>query len=374
VEFKSAKSHRFHLLDALRGIAALLVALRHAPAQLLQMIPVYNSYLAVDFFFCLSGFVIAYSYEDRLGTRMNLRDFMAARVIRLYPLAALGTLIVLLFMAATGHITKFDSPAHLLILFVLSFLSLPNFSALQSGILYPFNSPAWSLFFEMLANLAYACLIRFRLAKTWVLGTISFLSLGLLILSLSWRSDFNGGTTRGTAYLGLARVGYSFFVGVCLFRLHRRGRWKPIQGSRALLASFAIVVIMIAALTVETTFTKSATFNLLATAGLFPLVIHIASKIDLGGWWVAPCAFLGDMSYPLYITHVPLLGPLASQKTAPLLSAHSTILPFATFFLFLFLACLAVWLAKHFDEPVRRFLTAKYNALNNRQPRPATVV
>jgi peptidoglycan/LPS O-acetylase OafA/YrhL len=130
---------------------------------------------------------------------------------------------------------------------------------------------------------------------------------------------------------------------------------------------------MIATFTVPTTFTKSAAFNLIATAALFPLVIHLSSKIEVAGRWIVPCVFLGDMSYPLYIIHVPILSPLFSKKIVPIASAHETILPFATIFLFLFLSCFAVWLAKHFDEPVRRMLIAKYNALNNRQTRPMGV-
>ena len=68
--------HRFHLLDALRGLAAMLVVTFHTPAQLKYFLNFPNSFLAVDFFFCLSGFVIAFSYEDRLKQSLSLRNFM----------------------------------------------------------------------------------------------------------------------------------------------------------------------------------------------------------------------------------------------------------------------------------------------------------
>jgi peptidoglycan/LPS O-acetylase OafA/YrhL len=85
--------HQFATLDGLRGVAAIAVTSLHFRFELGKfLLP--HSYLAVDFFFVLSGFVLAYAYEDRLSEGMKPIQFLRLRVIRLYPLYLIGTLIV----------------------------------------------------------------------------------------------------------------------------------------------------------------------------------------------------------------------------------------------------------------------------------------
>ena len=89
-------SRTFITLDGLRGVAALAVATRHAPFLWQAGHPtgfLYESYLSVDFFFVLSGFVLAYAYDERFRTGMSARQFMSARLIRLYPLYLFAFLI-----------------------------------------------------------------------------------------------------------------------------------------------------------------------------------------------------------------------------------------------------------------------------------------
>ena len=85
--------HRFHLLDGLRGIAAFMVVLYHMPRFMCTF--AHTAFLSVDFFFCLSGFVIGFSYEKRLLAGMRMKDFFAARIIRLYPTYLLAILLSL---------------------------------------------------------------------------------------------------------------------------------------------------------------------------------------------------------------------------------------------------------------------------------------
>jgi hypothetical protein len=99
----SARSHRFHLLDGLRGFAAILVVLYHMPPYLQRWFACPNAFLAVDFFFCLSGFIIAYSYEDRILRGMSFRDFCSSRLIRLYPLYFLGSLFGLISVCILAY-------------------------------------------------------------------------------------------------------------------------------------------------------------------------------------------------------------------------------------------------------------------------------
>ena len=85
---------RFTGLDGLRGLAALAVFGAHVPDPLLRdALP--GCDLAVDLFFALSGFVLAHAYFERLRKGMGVGTFFKRRVIRLYPLYALGTIISL---------------------------------------------------------------------------------------------------------------------------------------------------------------------------------------------------------------------------------------------------------------------------------------
>ena len=87
--------YKRQILDGLRGVASLVVVAfhlfeAHAASHADQIIN--HGYLAVDFFFVLSGFVIGYAYDDRWG-RMTYRDFFKRRLIRLHPMVVMGMLI-----------------------------------------------------------------------------------------------------------------------------------------------------------------------------------------------------------------------------------------------------------------------------------------
>ena len=153
----NARQHYFHLLDGLRGIAALIVMFRHT-GYFWGGWTIPQSYLAVDLFFVLSGVVVANAYEARLRAGLAPARFALLRLIRLYPLYLLGSLIGLVPVVAAllGLApSSLASPLPLVLLaaaLLLPLVSDPN--------LFPLNTPAWSLFFEMLANLAYAAMLR----------------------------------------------------------------------------------------------------------------------------------------------------------------------------------------------------------------------
>ena len=92
--FADTKPH-YDILDGLRGIAALTVVWFHifeafATSHLDQRIN--HGYLAVDFFFILSGFVIGYAYDDR-WKKMTVTEFLKRRLIRLHPMVVIGAVI-----------------------------------------------------------------------------------------------------------------------------------------------------------------------------------------------------------------------------------------------------------------------------------------
>src|ERR1700722_3197255 len=96
-----AKDHGFSALDGLRGVAAISIVVFHYSQNLgWELLP--NAYLAVDFFFMLSGFVIAHAYEARLRSGQTVAEFMQRRLIRLYPLYWLGTTLPIILIAVAA--------------------------------------------------------------------------------------------------------------------------------------------------------------------------------------------------------------------------------------------------------------------------------
>ena len=165
--FGDTKPH-YMILDGLRGVAAIMVVWFHifeayATSHLDQKIN--HGYLAVDFFFILSGFVIGYAYDDRWKT-MTVKDFIKRRVIRLHPMVVMGAVIGAVMFYFQGcpvwDVTKVTVAALLLATFVNALLipATPGTEIRGLGEMYPLNGPSWSLFFEYIGNILYALIIR----------------------------------------------------------------------------------------------------------------------------------------------------------------------------------------------------------------------
>ena len=167
VVMPNAKPH-FEILDGLRGVAAIMVVWFHifeayATSHLDQQIN--HGYLAVDFFFILSGFVIGYAYDDRWKT-MSTLQFLKRRVIRLQPMVVIGALIGGIMFYTQGCNVWDVSKVTILALFIATFLNAllipaPIGTEVRGlGEMYPLNGPSWSLFFEYIGNILYALFIR----------------------------------------------------------------------------------------------------------------------------------------------------------------------------------------------------------------------
>lgn len=158
--FADTKPH-YHILDGLRGVAALTVVWFHifeafATSHLDQQIN--HGYLAVDFFFILSGFVMGYAYDDRWKT-MKVKEFFWRRLIRLHPMVVMGTLIgaiMFYFQGCPAWDVSKISVAMLLVATVISALLIPATPGTEIrgvGEMFPLNGPSWSLFFEYIGTL-----------------------------------------------------------------------------------------------------------------------------------------------------------------------------------------------------------------------------
>ena len=206
------KAHRFALLDGLRGVAALVVLTFHLVQQHdLTALPFAG--LAVDFFYLLSGFVVAFAYEQRLQSgAMGLTSFALVRITRLYPLILLGTTvgIALALLATTfKHSVTYQQVA---LSGTLALLLLPSYVFPQWETAYPFNMASWSLTFELFVNAIYGAIVPNLTSRRLIVLT------ACSAIVLAWVAFMNhgiaGGNDQGNFAYGFGRVMFPFFAGV----------------------------------------------------------------------------------------------------------------------------------------------------------------
>jgi peptidoglycan/LPS O-acetylase OafA/YrhL len=348
----AGEAHRFLALDGLRGVAAFAVILDHVSSTTLRAwLP--GRYMAVDFFFVLSGFVLAHAYGARLASGMSPLEFMRVRLIRLYPLYLLGLalgLVVPIVASLRGWNEASPlSQIPVIALFGLFFLPAPPLYSWTGQHLYPFNGPAWSLFFELAANLVYGLVARFL---SWRVFAV-ILPVGAALTTFTvMRHDSVGGPGWLWPHLdaGLARVLYCFFAGVAIYRLRGVIKLPAMPAWTAVLALFAIFW-------VPAQGEWRPAYDAFAAIVLMPLVVAFASGAKVNGKVAQVCAVLGLLSYGVYALHVPLM--VLTEVTLATLHID---LPFGVLEVFLVavVAASAAALADHFyDGPVRRWLNKR---------------
>ncbi len=362
-----AKTH-YVILDGLRGVASLLVVVFHLFEAYADNDPqqqiINHGYLAVDFFFLLSGFVIAYAYDDRWGG-MGQWEFYKRRLVRLQPMVVLGSVIgaaLFVFQGWTIFPKVAGSSTWQVILVMLigcTMIPLPKSADIRGwNETYPLNGPAWSLFYEYCANMLYAAGLR-RLSNRGlgVLVALSAVAL-ILLLVMGKRGDLIGGWSLDADGLtmGVTRVMFPFFAGILLMRLGKRIRLPG--------AFWLCSLLLIAALSLPRFGgTERLWVNGLYEAGcvtlLFPLIVAIgAGEQRIDGPSVRVARFFGDLSYPLYITHYPLMyiyiGWVVDRKVPPAQGA------LAGLGVLILAVAVAYASLKLFDEPVRRWLASRF--------------
>ena len=299
----------FIALDGLRGVAALAVLLYHLRFWSFDGDLPAHAYLAVDFFFCLSGFVVTYAYELRLRSEMNFASFCLSRLIRLFPLIVLGAvcgMMVQCLGAVANHDLK--SISNILLSAPFAALSLPALPQISKE---PFllNGPSWSLFFEILANLGFAVLLyKLRSRLLCALAAASGLALSVAIFA-------NGSAAFGWTYptlgLGLLRVAFPFLVGCLICRLHQAQKLAWFSLSPAV-TSAALVGILF---TPKLPLGAGAYFDLLCLIAIFPAIIIASRKKVKSVWGAKLLSELGRVSFPLYILHAPMIAAFVMIAT-----------------------------------------------------------
>ncbi|MEO3405902.1 acyltransferase [Mucilaginibacter sp. CAU 1740] len=344
------KQH-FEILDGLRGIAALSVVTFHFMEMAISDYSknfIAHGFLAVDFFFCLSGFVIAYAYDDRLE-KMGIREFFKSRLIRLHPLVILGTvlgLITFLFDPFGGHPELYNAGG-LALLFLTSILMIPYPVVQERAFnLFNLNAPAWSLFWEYIANIIYA-LVLVRLNKRYLIMLFA-VSVVVICISDHHAGNLMGGWSGGTFWEGGARVFYSFLAGLIIYRFNLiiKNKLGFIGISALLFLSFVLP------------FNKwNWLSEPLVVILYFPLIVSLGAGAYLSETFKKICVFFGNISYPLYMTHYAVIWMFgnyyASHKPD---SLHLALIIIAALVV---LPAFAYLVMVIYDIPLRKYLNNK---------------
>ena len=363
--FADTKPH-YNILDGLRGVAAITVVCFHlfeafATSHLDQRIN--HGYLAVDFFFILSGFVVGYAYDDRWG-KMKTKDFIKRRIIRLHPMVVMGAIIGAIMFYTQGcdawDVSVVPIVA-LLIATVLNIFLIPATTGSEIrgvGEMFPLNGPSWSLFFEYIGNILYALFIRklptkalavlvfvvgCGLAAFAILGPLGDICVGFSLTG----TEFTGGSLR---------LLFSFSAGLLLSRI-----FKPanIKGAFWICGLSIVALLAVPRIGGADHLWMNGLYDTVCCVLFFPLLVYLgASGKSMDKYTTQVCKFLGDISYPLYIVHYPFIylyfawvknNDLTFEESLP--GAAGVVIGSIV---------LAYICLKFYDMPVRKYLTNRF--------------
>ncbi len=346
-EIIKPKQH-FEILDGLRGIAALAIVVFHfmeivyPPNENFMA----HGFLAVDFFFCLSGFVIAYAYHDRIG-KMTLKEFFKLRLIRLHPLVVFGSILgflTFIFDPFSNHFQNYETGK--LILIVVSSLLLIPFPAMPDRYfnLFGLSAPAWSLFWEYIANICYALFLH-KLSRRILFLLTVFAGAGICFISNRAGGSLMGGWSGETFWDGFGRISYSFLAGMLIYR----SKWII----KSKLGFIGLSTLILLALLMPFTGWNWLTEPIIVLL-YFPLLIVLGAGAKLSEGFRKLCIFFGKISYPLYMTHYAVMWIFAGYyaKYKPDASQLTFIIIIGTLLLLGF-AYLAM---TFYDTPIRKYL------------------
>lgn len=374
--FADSKPH-YALLDGLRGAAALMVVWYHvfegfAFAEGTAIGTFNHGHLGVDFFFMLSGFVISYAYDSRwqqgCKNRLTLGNFFKRRLIRLHPMLIMGTIIGLITFLLQGGVKWDGTETPLLwtmVAVVLTMLFIPaypgaGYEVRGNGEMFPLNGPSWSLFFEYIGNIIYALIIRRlgNMALAVLTAILGVLWAWFVITDVSGYDMIGIGWTLDSVnfFGGFLRMMFPFSLGMLMAR-----NFKPVK----IPGIFWISIVVLFALFSVPAFTKSGSisvngiYEFCCIMLVFPAIVWLAaSGSTTDNVSTKICKFLGDISYPLYIVHYPVMymfyAWLIDNKLYTLGETWPVVIMVIAINITLAYGCL-----KLYDEPVRRWLTKK---------------
>ena len=376
-DFADTKPH-YELLDGLRGVAAILVLFYHifegfSFAEVTNgdgdgIIRVLNhGHIAVDFFFILSGFVISYAYDDR-WKKMSTWQFFKRRLIRLHPMLVMGAIIGTMAFAIVGF-EKWDGTtapmgwvmtAMLLTMFMIPAVPGVPYEVRGNGEMFPLNGPAWSLFFEYIGNILYALIIRRLSTKMLAILTVIMGCLhawffvgnisGYDMVGVGWTID------EINFWGGLVRMLFPFTMGMLLARTFKP---RKIKGAFWICSIMLIALFSVPYIPSEGNISTNSLYEVVCIATIFPFIVWVGACGISSGKTAKINRQLGEISYPLYIVHYPIMyifyAWLIEKKYYTLQDCWEVALLVVVSSILLAFICL-----KLYDEPVRRWLSRKF--------------
>ena len=371
--FADTKAH-YDLLDGLRGVAALMVIWYHvfegyAFASGGNIETLNHGYLAVDFFFILSGFVIGYAYDDRWGKSLTMKDFFKRRLIRLHPMVVMGAVLGVVAFCLQGSV-QWDGTHVAISMIMLSLLCTIFFIPAMPGVgyevrgngeMFPLNGPCWSLFFEYIGNILYALFIR-RLSNKALTVFVVLLGAALAAFAVFNVSTYGnigvGWTLDGVNFLGGSlRMLFPFSLGMLMSR-----NFKPmkVKGAFWICTITLISLFSVPYLEGMKPLCMNGVYEAFCVIVAFPIILWIgASGTTTDVQSTKICKFLGDISYPVYVIHYPLMylfyAWLIENKLYTL--GETWHVAVCVFVLSIVLAYLCL---KLYDEPVRKYLAKRF--------------
>ncbi|WP_225031744.1 acyltransferase family protein [Paraburkholderia sp. XV] len=369
----ATKNSRYDALDGLRGVAAVAVMMSHFTQEAFK-----NAYVAVDLFFMLSGFVIAHSYGTRLLGGMTAIEYIKRRVIRLYPMLFISLLIGLpvLIGASVLGLSTYPMPsivsATIHNLFFTPYIGhLGNANMATAGAvaaadftigeIFPANPPAWSLFFEMVASIAFVIIVRLSrstMFKIIAISGVMFLITGALTSFESHGHsivDFSQGWSGSRMDGGFYRVSFGFVVGVLLYNLKSSGVDLRIMEAlkQVLRNSYGLYIVALAMFLFP--MSLRGVYPAFVIFCVAPCLVMVGANLSCASTFEAKTAqFLGWLSYPVYLLHFPigravfmLIGKPNEPATVPIVVACAVTL------------VSAIVLTRYVEEPIRAFLTKR---------------
>ncbi|MBS5440594.1 MAG: acyltransferase [Bacteroides sp.] len=370
--FSDTKAH-YDLLDGLRGVAALMVIWYHvfegfAFASNSAIETLNHGYLAVDFFFILSGFVIGYAYDDRWGKSLTMKDFFKRRLIRLHPMVIMGAVLGAITFCIQGSV-QWDGTHVAISMIMLSLLCTIFFIPAMPGVgyevrgngeMFPLNGSCWSLFFEYIGNILYALFIR-RLSNKALTVFVVLLGVALAAFAVFNVSTYGnigvGWTLDGVNFLGGSlRMLFPFSLGMLMSR-----NFKPmkVKGAFWICAIALIALFSVPYLEGLEPLCMNGVYEAFCVIVAFPIILWIgASGTTTDKQSTKICKFLGDISYPVYVIHYPLMylfyAWLIENQLYTLGETWHVAL--CVFILSIILAYLCL---KLYDEPIRKYLAKR---------------
>lgn len=349
------KQH-FQILDGLRGIAAIAVVIFHFMEMAIWDYSenfIGHGFLAVDFFFCLSGFVIAYAYDSRIA-KIKLSDFALKRLIRLHPLVILGSvlgLVTFLLDPFSNAVENYSTSA-IILMFLASIFFVP-YPLMKERAFNNFNlnAPSWSLFWEYVANILYALFVH-KLPRI-VLATLTIIGAALMCYIAFVKKDVSGGWGGPNFWDGGIRVLFSFTAGMLIFR------YKLIVKNNLGFAALAVMLFL------SFIFPYSKQWNHVTEPIIviiyYPLLISLGAGAKLRTAETKLCKFSGDISYPLYMTHYLVIWMFASYYTT-YKPSNATLAMIVALGVTILIALAYFWL-KVYDEPIRKYFNKRLNTI-----------